>query len=50
MTIAGTVAQVARDGRMLCVVGRYMFGSAPLSWLPFGYVESERTLVTQAIA
>jgi hypothetical protein len=25
MTTAGTVAQVARRGRILCLVGRYMF-------------------------
>ena len=50
MTIAGTVAQVARSGRMLCVVGRYMFCSAQLSLLQTVLVETERTLANDVNA
>jgi hypothetical protein len=50
MTIAGTVAQIARAERMLCVVRGYMFCSGPLSLLPYVRVEIERTLASAAIA
>jgi hypothetical protein len=50
MTIAGTVAQIARAERILCVVDRYMFCSAQLSLLHLVRVEIERTLATQIIA
>jgi hypothetical protein len=50
MTIAEAVAQIARRGRMLCPVGRYMFCRAQLSLLLSAHIEIDSTLATVAIA
>jgi len=53
MTIAGMAAQIARRGRMLCLVCRYMFCTAQhgaLSLLGSVHIETERTIATGATA
>jgi hypothetical protein len=50
MTIAATGTRFARHKRMLCLVRRYMFGTAQLSLLHSAYIEIKSTLATRAIA